>query len=550
MYRYVLVCALWIGMWTSPTWGQEDLENGESNKVIIKGKEFTIYPPKKLRARGMEVRDVPRDQNAAWVYIDAINAMVDLPEDLQETFDGATAGEWPEGEAGDRLAAWLEQNRTSLDLIRRASVMDEYDMPFFRGDTDAIIAILLPNLSDTRQLAKTLSVEASHLMSQGDADAALECCLTTQRMAYQVGNGKTIIEGLVGNAVGGLAQQGMMRITESGEVSAEILKATIAEMEDLSSFFPSFERMVRAEMQWAESFIDDAIEIPGSFTMLSSGYGTVEGLFPPPAGWSRLAVRLKRLYLPDRTVKKHFKEHYEALINATKKHEDGTVGMVIDEATLFNKIPAWDILSRMMLPSLSRAHELSLRAESNHIRAFLTMAAVAYKTDQGEYPPTLSALVPAYVPSVPADPMTGYDFEYEATSGEKPVVKGLAMVTRENEAELRKKRRTPAILNPRASRWRRYVQSVCDRYELTDAQRASAEAILRDMEARAARYEQVHGAKLQRLIEAGQSAELARRTDPLDKMFKELRQRLVAIPNDKQRASAKRSEAKDSNKEN
>ncbi|MBN2559732.1 MAG: hypothetical protein JXQ75_02215 [Phycisphaerae bacterium] len=539
MYKRVLTCALLVIVWSPLAWGQE---NGESNKVVIRGQEYEIYPPEKLRARGFEVPDIPHDENAAWVLVEAINARVDLPEDLREAFDAAMGGQWPDGEAGERLAGWLEQNKASLDLARQATTMDEFYMPFFRGDTDALIQALLPTLSDTRMLSKTLSVEAAYQMSKGSAEAAIECCLTSQRMGHQVGNGKTIIEGLVGIAVGALAQQGMMRIAESGKAGSEALKTAVAEMEALSESFPTFERMVRAERQWAESFIDDAFDMPGAFTLLTRGVDIVASQpDSPPSGWHRLGARLKRLYLPDRAIKRHFRQHYDALIEATH-HEDGTVGMVIEEVEIFKRIPPWDTMSRVLLPSFSRAHELTLRAESNYVRTRLTMAVEAYKADHGRCPPTLSALVPAYVASVPADPMTGYDFEFQVTGGEKSGYTGLTTITRESEDELRKKRRTPAILNPRASKWRRHVQSVCDRYKLTDAQRASAEAILRDLEARAARYEQVHGAKLQQLVEAGDPQELARRIGPLDEMFKELRGRLKAIPTAEQQAAVEKNE--------
>jgi hypothetical protein len=64
------------------------------------------------------------------------------------------------------------------------------------------------------------------------------------------------------------------------------------------------------------------------------------------------------------------------------------------------------------------------------------------------------------------------------------------------------------------------------------------------MEARAARYEQVHGAKLEQLIDDGEAKELAHRMGPLDKMFKELQQRLKAIPTAEQRAAVEKEKQK------
>src|SRR5262245_7513672 len=86
-------------------------------KVTIKGKSFEIFPPEKLKARGMEMPDVPVAENAAWVYVEAINSLVPLPEDLQQAFDAAGSGAWPDGETGSKLSAWLDRNQAALDLV-------------------------------------------------------------------------------------------------------------------------------------------------------------------------------------------------------------------------------------------------------------------------------------------------------------------------------------------------------------------------------------------------------------------------------------------------
>ena len=176
------------------------------------------------------------------------------------------------------------------------------------------------------------------------------------------------------------------------------------------------------------------------------------------------------------------------------------------------------------------------------------MAVEAYRQKKGEPPPNLSALVPEYVSEIPADPMTGYEFEYrtepDSGKGSADGVKGLELITRKNEAEYIKKRRAPAILTPRASKWRRFTADFCEQYQFTDAQRAAADAILRDMESRAIRFERVHGAKLQELVEAAKQEDLGRATGPLVEMFAELRGRLATLPTAAQKAEAEKNRLK------
>jgi hypothetical protein len=189
----------------------------------------------------------------------------------------------------------------------------------------------------------------------------------------------------------------------------------------------------------------------------------------------------------------------------------------------------------MVLPSLSRAHEMSLQAESNFVRTRLNLAVAAYQREHGSPPATLAALVPKYLPGVPSDPMTGFDFEYAPST---PHANGLNLITSSNEADvLRQKRRTPAILSPRAARWRRFVENYSGRHDFTPAQRTAAEAILRDVEARAAAFELGHGATLQSLIDSGRTKEAAKKLAPLDELFRELQKRVDRLPTAEQRAA-------------
>lgn len=507
-------------------------------RVTINKKTFEIYPADELRARGLTVPDIPDDRNAAWVYVEAMNAFVRTPKELGEAYRQAEAGTWPEGEAGDQLAEWLERNRAALDLTRRAAEMPDYYMPLFRGDSDALIMALLPLASKQRQLAKLLRIDATHKLSQGDAAGALDVYLTAQRMGHQIARSNTLIEGLVGMAVTGLAEQGFMRIAESGLADAETLQAASAELDKLEPSFPDWEWMIRAEQAWASSMIDDALDIPGALTMVTYGHDGGKAKLPADTGWNRLYARLRRLYLPDRAMKKHLSDHFDAMVSATK-HADGAIGMSIDERELAMRTPAWDVLVRVIVPSLARSHELTLRAKSNFVRARTALAVAAYRKETGRRPPSLAALVPRHLPAVPIDPMTGHELE-PASGTEKAGATGIVLVTRDMEERLRLKRKQPVTGRSRKSRWRRYAEVFSARYDLTTTQRSSADAIVRDMETRAERFERSRADAIDRFASTGQHRRLAQTLAPLEAMFEEMRRRLDAVPTAEQRAAAER----------
>lgn len=516
-------------------WGQE--EDSPSEQLKVRDRVYTVYPNEELRQRGMEVPEVPFEQNAAWKYVEAINAMVDPPQDLRDAFVSARQGNWPDGEAGERLASWLIDMQPALDLFRQASDMPDYHMPLCRGNSDSLIAAILPSISEMRQLSKSLAVEATFLMKQGKATDALDNYMAVQRVANHVARGQTLIEGLVGIATRNLASEGLMRVSESGLVDSETLKEAIDEMDRLAVAMPTFEELVRAEQRFCLSTVDDVMDFTGAIDVVTGG--SVSGLEGSPRnGWTRLRGALMRLYLPDRAMKRNFNRHYDAVVEATRPTKAGVPGGIIEEQKLVEQVPAWDIVTKMMLPSLARVHELTRRGESNFIRSRLKMATEAYHLDHGKHPDRLSSLVPEYISKVPADPMTGYDFEYRP-SGQGKLPQGLAIITRENAKELRKKRRTPEILNPRASMWRQYTRDFVNQYQLTDRQRVAAESVLRDLEARAADFERTHGVKIRELMEKGDTDAAARRMEPIDKLFVELKKRLDALPTAKQRAAVK-----------
>jgi len=533
----VLLCLL-LCVLSAPPNDATDPGDGPAT-ITIRGRDYEPYPEDRLRAYGLTPRSIPPEQNAAYVYFEAINALVDPPSSLQAAHDQAVGGTWPEGEAGEQLAAWLEENRAALDLVYQATAMPQYEMPMFRGDVDSIIAAQLPALSSLRQLARLMTIDATQQLHQGNADAALARCLTAQRMGNQVADGHTMIEGLVGIAIGAMAEQTMMRVAE-GDVSAEALKDAVAEMDLLAAGLPTFEDLVRAEQTWVQTFAEDVVAHPGLLGFLNGGFPADR----PDNGWQRLFTALRRVYLPDRAVKRNLKTYYDTMIEATRQ-EDGGVGVTVSEEALFAEIPPWDLVTRTMVPSLARVHDLTLRNESNFIRAQLRLAAEAYKRERGSYPPTLGAMTPDHLRQVPVDPMTGFEFPYRASGDGAP--EGLGWIDRETETELIEQRKAPLILSPRASRWRRYVQSASERYGFDEAQRTAAESILREMEGRAASFERVHGAKLQQLIEAGERGALSREMTPLDEMYLELKRRVESLPTRRQREAAR--DASDTAKE-
>ena len=169
----------------------------EPEIVTIRGERFSVWPTSDLAQRGLDVRDIPRDRNAAWVYIEAINAYEELPHELEEAFAYAHKTAFPAEHAKLRAFLSTPANRRAMDLARRAAAMEACQMPYFGDPRSSIISILLPNLSGMRRLARLLVADGRRLEAEGQYDAAVDNYLTTMRMGVHGCDGITLIENLV-----------------------------------------------------------------------------------------------------------------------------------------------------------------------------------------------------------------------------------------------------------------------------------------------------------------------------------------------------------------
>ncbi|MGB0717200.1 MAG: hypothetical protein ACPGXK_15080, partial [Phycisphaerae bacterium] len=115
----------------------------------------------------------------------------------------------------------------------------------------------------------------------------------------------------------------------------------------------------------------------------------------PQDGWDRLVQRCSRLFFPDRTIKRHMDTYYDRCL---QRHDDGPVVFAERDHDLShfmeNEIPHWDVLSRILLPSLMRATEIGeeARARFTLLRAALRIRMHMAQND-GRWPAALSELL-------------------------------------------------------------------------------------------------------------------------------------------------------------
>jgi len=390
------------------------------SEVEMRGTTRTTWPLADLRARGYDIPELTRSENAAWTYLDAINAFEDLPEGLSPAFDEALKGDWPSGANGKELRRWLLQagNQRAIALAREASRIADCQFPYFGNAGGSLIHVLLPNLSDYRMLAKLTVVDGRRLVQENQPGQALEGYEAVFRMGDHVARGITLIEGLVGIACSALADNAMRDLAVHPQVTAPVLKELLRRTAGLADLRPSVRRGTGLERRFCHAMVDDIAARP---TAMLANLQAIDGGFldtasgPPPAtGWGALEARIGRLVFPDRTIKAHMDRYFDELTRRAQlpaheaRWEDGW------DERLFQSLPQWDLLTRMLVPSLTRASIFDDRL-CTQCRMTRIAAALRLYADQhgGRAPDSLEAVTGLLGDAdVLTDPFSGTAFAY------------------------------------------------------------------------------------------------------------------------------------------
>lgn len=171
----------------------------EAGRSDIGPVEITIYPAKAGELeKKYQLMVKPEDQidgDAVPLYEQAVKL---IPKDFnQEQIRGwlkLPLGQFPQQQAEETLQKYLEP----LKLVVRATRSKECNWPEWKpGDQ-------IDNLTEYRKLAFILELWARLEISRGSYEGATIAIRTGLGMARHLGEGPTIIQGLVGMAVGGI----------------------------------------------------------------------------------------------------------------------------------------------------------------------------------------------------------------------------------------------------------------------------------------------------------------------------------------------------------
>lgn len=331
-------------------------------------------------------------------------------------------------------AEWLAVNDKPLALLVEASKRPRRYDPLIG---EMAIGVLLPGPQASRDVARSLVARAMLRTREGKVEEAWQDLLACHRLARLVGQGPTIVEGLVAITLDGIARRGDARLLESDKLTT----ARIAGIrKDLASLPPIPKMANQIDQAERLLFLDCVATIarkgPGSLSDIFGGSkeskgmveSTITSLGVACVDWD-ISLRMGNMWY-DRLVEasrrpthRERKETNEKVNEAIRELAQSVKDLKSLGLSLFTgprqaiSERVGRILVGLLLPAVSAAVEAEDRSLMETQLTDLAFALAAYRVDHGSYPAKLADLVPKYVSAVPKDMFNEAELHYKRQSG-------------------------------------------------------------------------------------------------------------------------------------
>ena len=386
--------------------------------------------------------------NAAQLYYRAANS---LPEKYSENY-AEKIDEWRDMPIStlpkDDVLKVLRELQAPLREVRTASIREtcHWEMPLEDG-----FAMLLPNLSDFRNLAKILAVKVRLEIAEGNFDEAIQIMQTSFALGRDVGQGPTLIQGLVGVAIGGLMLEEVEQFIQAPDSPnlywalrslpspyVDMQKAMELESIILPMQFPLLKEIetTRFSVEQTRKLWNNILGLMGEFDggnrsniqtsalatgivmflypeakrkLIEQGY-TREEVEAMPAGQVVLIHQYK-------TYQNSMQEMYKWFQVPYWQAKAG-LNQAADELKSYSKSLRNQMLGfpfAMLMPALHRVHFIQAQKQ-RRIAALCCVEAIRMYAaeNDGELPRSLQDITQVPIPS---DPMTGKEFPYRIEDG-------------------------------------------------------------------------------------------------------------------------------------
>jgi hypothetical protein len=354
---------------------------------------------------------------------------------------------WQKGDH-PRVAAMIDANEGPLAAIALAVQKPKYYRPMLvASPDDTLIAVLLPDVQNHRDVARQLLCRAMRHLGENRPLEAQKDLLTIHRLGRTVANGcGTLIESLVGIAIDSMASHADNTWAAHPELTAEQIAAYRQQLAAL----PNTVNMMRCINTAERAMSMDVTQAIARGRMrtdtggfrdlvgLASSDNTADGkwldvgqfahaLLVMSVDWNVTMQTLNRMFdelvaaasLADRTQRLEALDGFDNQLKITKAETTsfkGFVSSVVGGSNSRGKTFG-NVLGTLLMPAVKQALTAQDQSFTRTQMVQVMLALAEYQVREGEFPKTLAALSPKYLPTVPDDLMAGKPFHYTSDGG-------------------------------------------------------------------------------------------------------------------------------------
>ena len=323
------------------------------------------------------------------------------------------------------VAAWLEENEKPMELAVAATKRPQFYFPVFKSNpSDTLIDASGYCIQQAREISRALDARAMLRLNEGRIEEAWQGILACHRLARLIGQGPTLIHGLLGYAVDGRACSCDAALAQHGRLTAAMAKCFA---EDLRKLPPLQKVVDKMTINMRYECLDGLSHIARFEGPKGARFGETseesDGWVAKMANrasdtltnWDD-AMRIINVWL-DRLIaacaKPNRVERASAVANIVQDLDDLAKSPKGFYSTWIGRVFGLGdgqaiglVLVALVSPAVSAAIQAEDRAVATSSMSQIVFALAGYRADHGEYPAELAQLCPKYLAAIPEDPFS------------------------------------------------------------------------------------------------------------------------------------------------
>lgn len=392
--------------------GELAIERSEAPApLVLRGAAFQVLSPQEAQALGWRWREVLDSDNAADLYIQAINSYVAPPVGLFEAIGNVVGHQWLPEKPG--LAGWLEENHKALELVKQGTTRKHCQFPVPRPRQPLLVSIPMPQLAFLKALGRLLVIEGKRFEYTGNYAEAVRSYVALLRLGVHICENPGLIQRSAGISCISQGDRALVLLLAQGRLNQQTLEKLSGELEALADRFSDYSRTVSIE---GESFTqalkadlaEEGLEenLPCVREHLEVYWAELEELAKLPTSGA-IAPILQLGQKLDKEVKALGEEvleelNWERLAEVSESEKE----------TMEKQLAL--VFFTQCIPTVLHGRIMYARAETRMQALRIIVGLNSYKVAAGSWPGNLSMLEPPYLRKLSLDPFSGKPFIYRA----------------------------------------------------------------------------------------------------------------------------------------